>query len=158
MSEIIVPQWNKRSLNKGFVWQEYFTSAIRKISEDGFAKYFGSSKERMDREREKWEDALYAYIMNRSHRLGMNVRKVAAACIEEPNQDKPLEVVMWTTAKLKFVWSLWAYIEGPVREEFHQPDRQLPLEGFWPHSVVRLTDSVAEVIHAEAMLEAERNA
>ena len=148
--------WTKRTLNKGFVWQEYFISAANKITKKEFGELYKHSVHNMNFMRTRWEDHVHRYIMTRAEQLGMNVIKVMAYCQEEPNPKKPLEKIIWKTLDLAFVWSVWAYIEGPIKEELHRPGQQLPIEGFWPHKTPMLSASIAEIIDAEKILKIEQ--
>jgi len=155
MANIIIPDWNRRKLNPGFVWQEYIVIATQMITTSIFAQRYDSSRPHMETARDWWEQRVMAYIMERCSELGMHATKVVADCQDEPNPEKPLEAYIFQQYDLMFVWSIWACIDGPIGEEHAQPALRLPLEGFWPGSV-NMLGGIAEVLDAETMLGMEQ--
>ena len=153
--QIIVPNWTRRQLEPGFVWQRYFLSAIQWIPEQRFSFHFGSSLATMKDALGAWQQNLMAFINNRALKLGMEVDGIYGHLMDEPNTEKRLEVALWNVRSLKFVWTVWAYLLGPIQEELQQEGVDLPIENFWP-KYVNLSGGVAEVLDATRLTAIEQ--
>ena len=153
MARIVMPS-ESRKLSRGYGWQQYVAMTVRFVNETDFSTNWKSFAE-MEAARAIWIDKISAFIYNRSKKLGLIVDKVTQQLIEEPNESKLLEVTMWEGANIKFVWSLWCDVRGPVPENLIKPNA-LPLVGFWPREV-NYRGNVPEILDAEQLSALEQH-
>ena len=156
MAGIIVPDWRKRNLQKGFAWQKYFASTIRYVSNAEFSRSWQRQKSRMDTEREAIQDAVKAYAMERCSELGLHLERIQSDCISEPSSKSPMEESIWKARDLAFVWIVWISVLGPVPEKDCKPEMELPLEAFWPSDLCPNGGGVAEIIDASLLTKIEQ--
>jgi hypothetical protein len=142
---IIVPEWNKRSLQPGFVWQSYFIPCIRLITEEEFRLLFNNSYTSVKDRYAVWKDEIGAYIVNRCQELGFHLVNIGTQLGDQPG-DKPVEQAMWNARNAKFVAAIWAFIEGPVKEVLWC-ETDMPMENFWPEWVSQM-NGIAEILDA----------
>ena len=85
--------------------------------------------------------------------LGLELRRVFTQLIEEPDDDKAIGIMLWNQRDTAFVWSTWAYIDGPVPSALKQ-EGLLPLIGFWPND--KMNGRVAEIFDATQLTAIEQ--
>jgi len=74
--------------------------------------------------------------------------------IEEPNEDKTIEKLIWDQRNSVYVFSCWAHILGPVPSEV-VTDTILPVLGFWPNEAIP-HGAVAEIYDATVLSPKEK--
>lgn len=148
-SGIIVPQWNKRTLQKGFAWQRYFIPCIRLITEEEFRVLYNSSYAAVKDHFGAWKGQVASYIVRRCQELGLHLVDLQGQLGDQPHPDKALETVIWNMKKAQFVAAVWAFIEGPVKEDLVN-ESDMPLENFWP-AWVRQYNGIAEILDARKL-------
>ena len=143
---------NRRGLPPNFDWQKYITKAIKFISVDDFSLLWNNNKSTMEATFNKWQDNVLKFLFKRTAKLGLEIDRVFVQLIEEPNDDKAIEVMVWENRKAVFVWAIWAYIRGPLPSAVIQPS-PLPLVGFWPQD--KMNGTTAEIFNAEDLIKLE---
>ena len=136
-----------RDLKPGWDWQTFRVYAIRTCSEEEFTKIFGSKKKPMEEAQGKWEQAIVGYINRRAPQLGLNVYGIHAQLLEQPNEASLLEMALWEEKGLKFVWSIWAYLRGPLEQSAVSPEPK-PLFMFWPQDAFKWKKGIPEIMDA----------
>jgi len=140
-----------RKLAKGFTYQTYRIHAVKIINKQIFKTEFGNNGNAVRNAHLKWEDTVKAYINRRARNLGMWVGGIVGQLVEEPNEDKAIEVMIWETQNTQFVFSIWAHLKGPVPET-ERIERSMPLFGFWPWEISSAgNSSIPEIVDASML-------
>jgi hypothetical protein len=137
----------RRRLAAGFKWQLYHVHAINVITKDDFATHYSNRAKEVRDHHEKWEEDMKNYVNRRSKNLGLWVGGVIGQLIEEPNEAKVGEVLIWESQDAAFIFSIWGYIYGPVKEGEWRESHS-PLFGFWPWDV-KYFNGVPAVVDAK---------
>ena len=138
----------RRKLSKGYRWQLYSVHAIKVISKDQFTTHFGSKKA-INEAHGKWEQDVQYYVNKRTENLGLWVGGVLGQLIEEPNESKKGEMFIWESRDAAFIFSMWAYVCGPVKET-EWIEQSMPLFSFWPWEIDR-AGGIPEVVDASKL-------
>ena len=139
----------RRPLSPGYEWQEYAVSALKVIEKTTFQTGYSNMRHNMEHDMYRWEDAVKAYVNERCNQLGMWIGSMHAQLIEEPNESKFMEVLIWESRDAAFVWSVWGKLFGPVPEEAWT-EIPMPLFRFWPREV-SMTGSIPEIVDAAVL-------
>lgn len=139
----------KRKLNRGFRWQSYAISAVRRITKEQFSSMYKNNMRDVEALYENWEGHVHSYIVRKSKELGLWVGGAVGQLVEEPNESKLLEVHIWNSANTHCVFSIHGILKGPVKEDEYV-DKALPLFGFWPWDIHRI-GTIPEVVDASLL-------
>jgi len=150
----IIP--NKRKLSPGFSWQRYAVKAIRFVTQDDVDLKYEGSVSGVNSGYNDWYTRVTDYIRQRCGELGLEIYEVTAQLIEEPNEDKSIEKLLWDQRKAVYIFSCWAYINGPIPSDVVQ-DTILPILGFWPNESIP-HGAVAEIYDATVLSQHEQEA
>lgn len=144
----------RRKLSTGYKWQEYSVAALKVVDETSFQFEYGSNKRNMELAMHKWEDAVQLYINKRSNELGMWIGSIKAQLVEEPNESKSMELLLWESRKAQFVWSVWSKIFGPIPENAWSGN-PMPLFKFWPREI-NMNGTIPEIVDASTLSSIEQ--
>tara|TARA_Y100000996_G_scaffold377117_1_gene328943 strand:+ start:902 stop:1387 length:486 start_codon:yes stop_codon:yes gene_type:complete len=139
----------RRRLLPGYTWQEYAVAALKVVDETSFQTEYGSNKRNMESAMYKWEDAVKLFINTRCNKLGLWIGSIEAQLVEEPNESKSMELILWESRKAQFVWSIWAKVFGPVPEQAWS-GTPMPLFKFWPREM-NMRGAVPEIVDASTL-------
>jgi len=81
--------------------------------------------------------------------LGMWIGSIKAQLVEEPNESKSMELLLWESRKAQFVWSVWSKIFGPVPENAWS-GHSMPLFKFWPREI-NMNGTIPEIVDASTL-------
>ena len=143
-----------RKLAKGFSWQPYAVVAVKPVSAKAHKEDYQSNRWNMEFAHDHWVDEMKAYINIRANELGMSETRIVAQIVEEPNESKSVEMIYWNKHNCIFVWSIWAYMNGPVPERMVN-ETALPLLNFWPSDLTFEKDQ-CEVFDAASLTRREQ--
>jgi hypothetical protein len=146
---MIVSKKKKRKLQSGFTWQSYGIKAIKIITKTDMDTRWDGLSWKMREEFAIWRNHITDFIVQRTDDLGLHLERAIAQLIEEPNEHKSIEVLIWDQRGAVYIWSCWAYIDGPVPGEAKQ-DTTIPLLGFWPNDTIH-HGAVAEIFDAQSL-------
>lgn len=139
----------RRALSPGYEWQEYTVAALKVVDETSFLSVYNNRRKPMEEDMHKWEDAVKKYVNDRADQLGMWVGSMYAQLVEEPNESKVMEVLLWESRNACFVWSVWSRIFGPIPTEAWS-GTAMPLFCFWPREA-QMTGSIPEIVDASIL-------
>ena len=139
----------RRKLSPGYTWQEYAVAALRVVDETSFQTEYGSNKRNMESAMHKWEDAVRLFINTQCNELGLWIGSIEAQLVEEPNESKSMELLLWESRNAQFVWSIWAKVFGPV-PEMAWSGTPMPLFKFWPREMA-MNGTIPEIVDASTL-------
>ncbi len=140
-----------RKLARGYAYQTYRIHAVKVIDRKTFKEEYGNSGATIRAAHEQWEDLVKAYINRRARNLGLWIGGIVGQLVEEPNEDKSIEVMIWEVKDTQFVFSIWAHLKGPVPES-ERVERTMPLFGFWPWEIQSAGKStIPEIVDASVL-------
>tara|TARA_R100001463_G_scaffold74303_2_gene128279 strand:- start:633 stop:1112 length:480 start_codon:yes stop_codon:yes gene_type:complete len=145
----------RRSLHKGYVWQPYRVAAVKTISKMAFEKMYNGRTSNLVESHREWENTVHSYICRRSDTLGLWVGGVVGQLVEEPNENKELEVIIWSSRDVHCVFSIWAILNGPVPSDNYN-EEALPLFAFWPWELQRV-GGIPELVDANILTAREQD-
>lgn len=140
-----------RKYEPGFEPQQYAIKAFRFITKEAYDTFLDGS---MSSHFDEWVDKINRFIYDRAERLGLDVDWVKAQLVEEPNEHRAIEAAVWEQRGAVAVWTVWAYLVGPVLAQDRQ-EAVLPLYGFWPNESLDIS-GCAEIFNAEMLSAAEQ--
>tara|TARA_R100000008_G_scaffold81316_1_gene64412 strand:- start:472 stop:957 length:486 start_codon:yes stop_codon:yes gene_type:complete len=139
----------RRALAPGYEWQEYAVAALKVVNKTTFQSTYGNMRHNMEHDMYRWEDAVNAYVNERSSQLGMWIGSMYAQLVEEPNESKFMEKLLWESRDAAFVWSVWTKLFGPVPAEAWT-EAPMPLFRFWPREV-SMNGNIPEIVDAAVL-------
>lgn len=145
---------DKRKLSPGYSWQKYAVKAIRFVTKEDADLKYDSKSGGITAGYNLWHADVTGFIRQRCGELGLEIEKILAQLIEEPNEDKSIEKLLWDQRQAVYIFSCWAHILGPVPSEIVQ-DTILPVLGFWPHESIP-HGAVAEIYDATVLTKHEQ--
>lgn len=137
---------HRRTLPSGYAWQNYAVKAIRFISKENVDKNWNGEFSQVKSAYLNWVTGITNYIQYKSENLGLYLVQILAQLIEEPNEHKNIEILLWEQRKAVYVWAAWAYLDGPVPAQ-DKTETVLPLQNFWPKGTIP-KGVVAEIFDA----------
>ena len=131
-----------RHLEPGWSWQEYYLQpAVRLMRKAYFDTDLQGSPSVLKDMYDVWVADVQAFIYRRAEHLGLEVEFLVAQLIEQPDESKAIEVLIWESHGLHCVFSLYGQLSGPIPEALRQP-QPIYLPGFWPCEVEVLGSAV----------------
>jgi len=146
---MIISKNKKRKLQPGFTWQSYGIKAIKIITKEDMDTKWDGWDWKMKEDYSRWRQYITDFVVRRTDELGLHLLRVIEQLIEEPNEHKSIEVLIWEQRKAVYIWSCWAYIDGPVPGDARQ-EHTIPLLGFWPNDTIH-HGAVAEIFDATSL-------
>lgn len=146
-----------RDLKKGWGWQMFRVYAIRTCSKDEFSKVFGNKKKAMVEAQGKWEQEIVGFINRRASQLGMQIAGIQAQLVEQPNESSFMEMAIWEDKDLLFIWSIWAYLRGPLEKSAITVEPK-PLFMFWPNDVYKWNKGIPEIMDSRKLSQRHEDA
>ena len=145
---------DRRTLARGYTWQDYIVSAVKRIRKQDFITLYNGKTADLKSAYDEWEQTVHRFIVGRSRQLGLWVGGAVGQLVEEPNESKLLEVYIWENGDTHCVFSIHGIVRGPVKQEEHV-EKPMPLFGFWPWDIKKIGD-IPEVIDAAKLTAREQ--
>ena len=132
MPRIIVAS-HKRKLRRGYVWQKYYTIAVRHISRTDLATTYRNLMEEVMTERERWTNEVIGFMNRRAEELGLIIERLHTGISKKPKEGT-IEEAYWKDHDDIMVWVVHALLLGPVERACYNPG-ELPMVGFYPKDI-----------------------